>query len=106
MNKYKKLENDLREAYEIAKEAATGDDGGTANLDSTFLKLKGWGEKKVLEAIKNAGLYCRGKTEWIGTGYMINTGGGQGNDRMRVRNKFLSVLEEKGYKVLAYNQMD
>lgn len=106
MDKYKKLENDLREAYEIAKEAATGDDGGAANLDATFLKLKGWREDKVLEAIRKAGLYCRGKTKWIGTGYMINTGGGQGNDRVRVRNKFLSILREKGYEVLAFDQMD
>jgi len=106
MDKYGKLENDLREAYKTAKDAATGDDGGTANLDSTFLKLKGWREKKVLEAIENAGLYCRGKTDWVGAGYMINTGGGQGNDRVRVRNKFKSILKEKGYHVLGFDQMD
>lgn len=60
----------------------------------------------MLEVIKNTGLYCRRKTEWIGTGYMIDTGGGQGDDNTRVRNKFLNILESKGYDVIAFDQMD
>lgn len=106
MNKYEKLEKDIREAYEEARKATTGEDDGSANLDSTFLRLKGWRENKVLEAISNAGLYCSGKITWIGTGYMISVGLGQGNDRVRARNKFLKVLESKGYDVIAYDRMD
>jgi hypothetical protein len=106
MNKYEQLTTDLKEAYTEALKAKTNDDEGTANLDKTFLKLKGWRENQVLEAIKNAGLYCRRRTEWIGTGYMIDTGGGQGNNNTRVRDKFLKILESKGYDVISFDQMD
>lgn len=106
MNKYEQLTEDLREAYTEAIKAKTGDDGGTANLDTTFLTLKGWREKQVIEAIENAGLSCMGKTNWIGIGYFINTGGGQGNDRTRVRDKFAEVLRNKEYDVIHFNKMD
>lgn len=106
MNRYKKLENDLREAYQEAKKAQTGDDGGTANLDSTFLRLEGWREAKVLEVIQKVGLYCGEKTKWIGTGYLIDTGGGQGADRTRIRDKFKKILREKGYQVINFDQID
>lgn len=106
MDKYKQLEKDLKFAYGEALKAKTGEDGGSANMDATFLTLKNWRENKVLEAIKNAGLYCSGKTEWLGKGYMINTGGGQGNDRVRVRNKFKEILDDKGYDVVGFDKMD
>ena len=106
MDLYKKLENDLREAYEEAKKARTGEDGGTANLDATFLRLKNWREAKVLCAIEKAGLYCRGRTQWLGSGYMISTGGGQGNDNTRVRDKFKEILEDKGYDVIGFDMID
>lgn len=106
MNKYEKLTLDLKEAYQEACKVKTDDDGGTANLDATFLKFKGWREDKVCEAIKNAGLYCRKKTQWVGSGYMIGTSGGQGNDRTRVRDKFADMLKDKGYHVLKFNMMD
>jgi hypothetical protein len=106
MNKYETLSKDLKEAVEEAIKSKIGDDGGTANKDATFLTLKGWREEKVLEAIKDAGLYCRHKTQWIGTGYLINTAGGQGNDRTRVRDRVKQVLKDKGYDVLVFNKMD
>lgn len=106
MNKYEQLTEDLREAYTEALKAKTGDDGGTANLDATFLTLKGWRENKVIDAINKAGLFCRRKTNWVGTGYLINTGGGQGNDNTRVRNKFAELLRNKGYDVIHFNKMD
>jgi hypothetical protein len=106
MNKYEQLTKDLRESYFKAVEASTNDDGGTANLDSTFLTLKGWQEEKVLKAIENAGLHCLGKTHWLGNGYMINTGGGQGNNRSRMRDAFAKALREKGYDVLHFDKMD
>lgn len=105
-DKYEKLTNDLKEAYQEALLAKTNDDGGTANMDSTFLKLKGWREGKVLQAIKASGLYCRCKSQWIGTGYFIDTGNGQGNDRTRVRDKFIKILKSKGYEALRFDRMD
>lgn len=107
MDKYEQLTIDLKEAYQEALKAQTGNDGGTCNLDATFLRLKGWREEKVLESIKNAGLYCKGKRAWIGMGYMLNTSGGnQGNDRTRVRDKFAEVLKNKGYDVIHFDLMD
>ena len=105
--KYVDLTVNLREAYQEALKAQTGNDGGTCNLDATFLILKGWREKEVLEAIKNAGLYCGGKMEWIGMGYMLNvSNGNQGNDRTRIRDKFAEILKNKGYDVIHFDMMD
>lgn len=107
MDKYKKLTEDLLEAKDHAVEFAKDeDDGGTANLDSTFLILKGWKEEKVIEAIKNAKLYCNGKRDWIGKGYFISLNVGQGNRRTIARNRFMRVLKSKGYKVVGFDKMD
>lgn len=106
MNKYQQLTLDLKESFQEALKTKTNDDGGTANLDGTFLTLKGWREEKVLEAIREAGLYCRAKTQWLGVGYLININCGQGNNRTRVRDKFLQLLKEKGYDVLSFDMMD
>jgi len=106
LNKYEKLTDDLKEAYQEAIKAKTNDDGGTANLDSTFLTLKGWREEKVLEAIQNAGLYCRCKSQWLGQGYFININCGQGNNRTRVRDRFKQILKDKGYDVVGFDKMD
>lgn len=107
MTKYDKLVKDLIEAREASIEAGKSEDGGTANLDSVFLRLPRKREEKVLEAIKKAGLYCRRKTQWVGTGYMISpVGCGQGNSRARAMQAMKKVLENKGYDVLGYYQMD
>jgi hypothetical protein len=106
MDKYEKLTEDLKEAYRLSKKAVTGDDGGSANLDSTFLTLPRWNEKKVIKAVGEAGLHCGGKVHWIGNGYLIGVGGGQGDDRVRARNAFASYLESKGYDALHFDKMD
>ncbi|SHJ64883.1 hypothetical protein SAMN05444401_3568 [Clostridium amylolyticum] len=107
MSKYNKLTKDLIEASAASTEAGKGEDGGTANLDSVFLRLPNWREEKVIEAIKRAGLYCIGKTQWIGEGYMISPiCCGQGNSRARAMQAMKKVLTDKGYDVLSYYQMD
>jgi len=107
ITKYEQLTENLKEAYQKSKEAVTGDDGGTANLDSTFLILTGWSEEQILKAIKAAGLYCRQQTDWMGRhGYLISTGGGQGEDRTRARNAFSKCLKEKEYKVMHFDMID
>jgi len=100
MDKYEILTKDLKEFLVQAQKGITTDDGGPYNFDSTFLILNGWNEKNVCRSIEDAGLYCRGKVRWIGTGYSINTNGGLGNNKTRVRDKFVSLLKEKGYKTL------
>jgi len=76
-------------------------------MDSVFLYLPRMREIKVLEAIKNAGLYCRKKTNWIGMGYMISpVGCGQGNSRDRAQKAMLDSLKSDGYNVLGFYRMD
>ncbi len=107
IDKYDKLTQDLVKAKETGIEAGKGDDGGTANLDSVFLTLPYWRENKVIQAIKNAGLFCSGKIKWIGYGYLISpVGCGQGNSRARAMEAMRKVLRDDGYDVLGFYRMD
>lgn len=106
MNRYEKLTKDLKESKEIAMKSIKNEDGGTSNLDATFLKLKYWKESRVIQAVKDAGMYCRGKTHWIGDGYMLSIESGQGNDRTRVRNTFVEEMRKRGYDVLHFDKAD
>jgi hypothetical protein len=107
LDKYEKLTLDLKEAKEAAIEFVESiRDGGTANLDSTFLILKRWNEEKVVEAIKKAGLLSEGKRNWIGTGYFISINTGQANKRTVARNHFMFALKSKGYQVISFDKMD
>jgi hypothetical protein len=109
MNKYELLTKHLIEAKEFAvKDINSIDDGGSANLDSTFLTLKGWRENNVLDAITKAGLYCRCKSKWswMGSGYFISINVGQGNKRTVARDRFKSYLNDLGYDVVGYDKMD
>lgn len=104
---YKKLQDTLKKAREASIEAGKGEDGGTANLDCVFLRLPHARGDKVLEAIRNAGLYCRKKTKWMGVGYMISpVGCGIANSRARAMEAMKKVLEDNGYDVTGYYQMD
>lgn len=103
---YAKLTEDLKRAKEAGEIAARGEDGGTANLDRVTIRLPGAIEKKVIEAVKAAGLYTSGKREWVGTRYFISGPGGQGNSRVRANEAMEKVLEDAGYSVLIYSQMD
>lgn len=107
MAKYVKLTLDLKEAYQEARKLEDiKNDGGSANMDATFLTLKYWREDKVVKAIKDAGLGYTNKINWIGSGYLIKTGGGQGNSRTRVRDRFAEVLKIKGYDVIHFDMVD
>ncbi|MEK5477527.1 hypothetical protein NYE70_11340 [Paenibacillus sp. FSL R5-0407] len=103
-----KLVTDLREANAAAKAAADAvGDGGTANLDSVFLRIPRQREVKVLQAIKDAGLYCRGKRQWIGQGYMITpTSGGQGNKRAKAAEVMTKELNDRGWDALTFYKVD
>ena len=104
---YAKLTNDLIQAKNAAIDAAVGDDGGSANLDTMTISLPRAREKKVLDAIKDAGLYCQGKSEWIGPRYFIQPpAGGQGNSRVRAVDAMAKVMKVAGYDVLVYHRTD
>lgn len=104
---YKKLTKDLIEAKEMALKSVIGDDGGSANLDCLALSLPRLREEKVIHAVKEAGLYTRGKTNWIGKRYFIHAPhGSQGSDNTRQIEAMRDCLKEKGYDVLIFCQMD
>jgi hypothetical protein len=104
---YKKLTEDLKKARAAAIEAAKGEDGGTANLDTMTISLPGARENKVIEAVTNAGLHTSGRQEWIGPRYFICPPScGQGNSRVRATTAMLKVMREAGWEVLMYEQMD
>lgn len=104
---YTKLTEDLKASHNASKDATEFTvDGGAANLDKVFLALPRAHEAKVLEAIKAAGLYCRGKRRWIGDGYMLTVSKGQGDVNTKAVSVFVAEMERRGYQVLAYRQMD
>ncbi|EGO63564.1 hypothetical protein [Acetonema longum] len=105
---YKKLTDDLIRAKSTAVASTSGsDDGGTANRDTMVLRIPRAKEDKVLEAIKAAGLHCRGKSNWLGPGYFIYPpGGGQGNSRAKAVEAMAKSMESDGWKVHIYYQMD
>lgn len=109
MMDYKKLTEDLKQARELARLAAQGEDGGTANLDTFVLKLPRARESKVLEAIQAAGCYCRGKSHWslIGTCYFVSSGyGGQGNAQTRAVEAMEKYMRSQGWESSIYYKMD
>ncbi|HEU4770640.1 MAG TPA: hypothetical protein VFS68_00665, partial [Candidatus Udaeobacter sp.] len=89
------------------KASTENDDGGTCNLDGTFLPLeKGQRAGKILAAIKNAGLSAQ-TTKWIGRGIMIAPpGDGQANKRYASNEALIGSLRRSGWPVLTYYQMD
>ncbi len=104
---YKKLTADIIKAKEAAIEAGKGEDSGTANLDTMTIKLPRANEKKVIEAVKAAGLYTRGRREWIGSRFFILPPTcGRGNSRVRATEAMRNVMREAGWDVLMYCQMD
>lgn len=103
---YKKLTADLIKARVAAEEAAKGEDGGTANLDTMTIKLPNAFEASVLKAVKAAGLYAS-KRKWLGSRYFIYPPKcGQGNSRVRATEAMRNVMREAGWDVLMYCQMD
>lgn len=105
---YNKLIQDLREANSAAKAAADSvDDGGSANLDAVFLRIPKARESKMLEAIREAGLYCRRKRRWIGDGYMLHpNSGGQAQKREKAVTVMTEQLVSRGWDVLAFRMAD
>lgn len=102
------LTSDLRESDRIAQEAMKQvPDEGTCNLDAVFLRLPRIQESKALEAIAAAGLYSRGKRQWIGTGYMVHGNcSGQADQRERYVTVMCKELQDRGYSVTAFRMMD
>jgi hypothetical protein len=103
---YAKLTKDLIAAQNAGREAAKGEDGGSANLDCAFLRVPRSRENKMEEAFEAAGV-AGYKTKWFKmSGYMITPPGHQGNTRARAAEAMVKSLRESGYDALTYCQMD
>jgi hypothetical protein len=105
---YNKLLESLSKARKAGIEAAKGDDGGSANLDSVFLEVPYCREEKVLEIIQKAGLFCGHKIKWIGSyGYLISPAGcGQGNSRYRAVQAMVESLKKDGFQAMPFYMTD
>lgn len=105
---YDKLAADLNHANQVACQAVREiEDGGTANRDAVFLRIPRAREVAVLDAIRIAGLYCRGKSQWLGQGYFISpTSGGQGDKRAKAVEVMAKTLNDLGWDALTFEQMD
>lgn len=103
-----KLTSDARLARELAVAAEIMTvDNGTANLDSTFLRLgKGERAEPVVKALRAAGLSAS-ETRWIGRGVMVHPpGAGQANKRHAANQALCDSLRGCGWPVSPYYQMD
>ena len=105
--KYAKLRDDLIVALNAAKEADTGDDGGTCNHDAPSIKLPRWIESKVIQAAEEAGTSCFKWELYGGARYVFNPkSSGQANRRCRASEAMEKALQEAGYECVMYCQMD
>lgn len=103
-----KLTDDCKMARNAAlKSIVELSDGGTCNLDSTFLRIeKGVPTKKVLDAVVKSGLSAY-PSRWLGRGIMISPPGtGQANRRMASNEALLHSLKNAGWPVSPFYQMD
>ena len=102
------LTYDCRTAAHEARVAADGvSDGGSANLDSTFLCLpKGVRSARIVHAIAASGLSAR-PSRWLGRGIFIDAPArGQGDKRATATEALSRSLKDAGWDVLTYHQMD
>ena len=103
---YIKLTKDLINAKLAAIEAAKGDDGGSANLDTVTIRLPRAREVNIKKAAKEAGVHVS-KIDWIGVRYFVFPPAcGQGNARVRATEAMKKVLHEAGYETLMYSKID
>lgn len=107
--KVKKLSEALERAKQAAQIFADSEDGGACNFDAPKIFLKGWSDKSVDLACKNAGLimfphrWCNGSPK----GYVICGGTrGQGNRRSRMAEAMTEQLIKEGYDCVTYAECD
>lgn len=103
-----RLTIDARVAKELALTAAAlSEDGGSCNLDGTFLMLeKGQRSGPVVAALNAAGL-AASATRWLGRGVMVSPpGAGQANKRYASNQALFKQMDAAGWRVVPYCQMD
>lgn len=105
--KYKKLAEDLRNAFAYGMANRGTDDGGSSNFDAPTVSLPGWDKALVEAAAKTAGTMC---FEWaLGSSksYLLSIPGvGQGYTRTKAAEAMCNYLKAQGYDAGMYYQMD
>lgn len=96
---YTKLGTDIRAALEAAEDAAcASDDGGTCNLDSLVITLKGARAAKVEAVAVAAGaIYASKGYRWPGEYTIGIPTGGQANRRTRAVEAAKRSLQAAGW---------
>lgn len=108
MNKYSKLEQDLRTAFTAGlKASAAVSDGGTCNFDSAKVYLPRWSESKVESAAKAAGGFASKRVQYGQAVFYLTVGPtGQGFKRTVCAEKIRDVLNQLGYDAAVSYVMD
>lgn len=107
--KYAKLRDDLAAAFAETLPLEETEDGGTCNCDSAVVKLPGWNQAKVKQAVQEANgaefLWKSGRTTF---GWCISPRGGRGqaNRRTRRAEAISEAMKLRGYETTMYYQMD
>lgn len=104
--RYATLRDDLKKALATGREAEAKnpEDGGTCNFDSAAIYLPRWRESMVEQAAKEAETSC---FKWEDGFYVFSPNTrAQANARSRNAEAMTKALENLGYKVFEYQQMD
>lgn len=103
---YEKLAEDLNDAKKAAVDAAKGEDGGSCNSDTMYLRLPRAREAKVIEAAEKAGLHAR-KGDYFGTAYFVYPPEcGQAESRYRAVQAMKRVMTARGWDANVFYYMD
>ena len=102
-----KLVEDLKIGKELAELAAQGEDGGSANLDTVYIRLPRQRESKVMKAFEKAGLRAM-KRNYLGSVIYIIDGirCGIGNSNYRATQAMYKYLKEQGWDVSVLYTVD
>ena len=99
----------LKEADKAALELSGTDDGGTCNMDSPLICLKGWKEVDVQLASEESGIRIGEKltSSWFkGFRFVRTATSGQANCRTAMVEAAKKSLEAAGYDVTIWYHMD
>jgi hypothetical protein len=107
-DRYIELAKDLKEArIKGIEESLKVNDSGTCNLDGVFIRLKGFNEEKTLETINNSGLGGFVTDHpYFKKGYYIGLNVGQALKREKAAETMYKYLDNLGYDVSHWQQMD
>lgn len=104
----KNLAKLLKEANQEAQSFKHIEDGGTCNLDSLVINLKGV-RKNMIELLESESGFKTSKIHskwWVGYYFVFLNFSGQGNRNTMMVEKAKKYLAEKGVNCAVYYQMD